>query len=101
MVLSLDLQNFLLKNGKIVNGLLYSDGVHLAKDGTSLLINNINDKVGILKHKNYQNETPPKLTEIQQMQSKESFSQFEHKVFKSKLNGLIEVTSACSSSPFS
>jgi hypothetical protein len=29
------------------------------------------------------------LTEIQQMQSKESFSQFEHKVFKSKLNGLI------------
>jgi hypothetical protein len=30
------------------------------------------------------------LTEIQQMQSKESFSQFEHKVFKSKLNGLIE-----------
>jgi hypothetical protein len=37
------------------------------------------------------------LTEIQQMQSKESFSQFEHKVFKSKLNGLIEVKSACSS----
>jgi hypothetical protein len=41
------------------------------------------------------------LTEIQQMQSKESFSQFEHKVFKSKLNGLIEVKSACSSLPFS
>jgi hypothetical protein len=35
---------------KIVNGLLYSDGVHLTKNGTSLLINNINDKVGILKH---------------------------------------------------
>ena len=52
-------ENFLLKNGKIVNGLLYSDGVHLTKDGTSLLINNINDKVGILKHKNDQNETPP------------------------------------------
>ena len=52
-------ENFLLKNGKIVNGLLYSDGVHLTKDGTSLLINNINDKVGILKHRNYQNETPP------------------------------------------
>jgi hypothetical protein len=33
-------------------------GVHLTKDGTSLLINNINDKVGILKHKNDQNETP-------------------------------------------
>ena len=41
------------------------------------------------------------LTEIQLMQSKGSFSQFEHKVFKSKLNGLIEVKSACSSSPFS
>jgi hypothetical protein len=41
------------------------------------------------------------LTEIQQMQSKESFSQFEHKVFTSKLNGLIEVKSACSSLPFS
>jgi hypothetical protein len=53
------LENFLLKNGKIVNGLLYSDGVHLTKDGTSLLINNINDKVGILKHENDKNETPP------------------------------------------
>lgn len=52
-------ENFLLKNGKIVNGLLYSDGVHLTKDGTSLLINNISDKVGILKHKNDQNETLP------------------------------------------
>ena len=41
------------------------------------------------------------LTVIQLMQSKGSFSQFEHKVFKSKLNGLIEVISACSSSPFS
>jgi hypothetical protein len=41
------------------------------------------------------------LTERQQMKSKESFSQFEHKVFKSQLNGLIEVKSACSSSPFS
>jgi hypothetical protein len=41
------------------------------------------------------------LTEIQQMQSKGSFSQFEHKVFKSKLNGLIEVKSACSYLPFS
>jgi helix-turn-helix protein len=42
------------------------------------------------------------LKEIQQMQSKGSFSQFEHKVFKSKLNGLIEVKSACSYfSPFS
>ena len=40
------------------------------------------------------------LTEIQLMQSKESFSQFERNVFKSKLNGLIEVKSACSS-PFS
>jgi hypothetical protein len=39
------------------------------------------------------------LTEIQQMQSKGSFSQFE--VSKSKLNGLIQVKSACSSSPFS
>ena len=42
------------------------------------------------------------LTTIQQMKSKGSFSQFEHKVFKSKLNGLIEVKSACSYfSPFS
>jgi hypothetical protein len=41
------------------------------------------------------------LIEIQQMQSKESFSQFEHKVFKGKLNGLIEVKSACFSLPFS
>ena len=41
------------------------------------------------------------LTEIQQMKSKESLSQFEHKIFKSKLNGLIEVKSACSTSPFS
>jgi alkyl hydroperoxide reductase subunit AhpC len=40
-------ENFLLKNGKIVNGLLYSDGVHLTKNGTSLLINNINDKVAL------------------------------------------------------
>jgi hypothetical protein len=32
---------------------------HLTKDGTSLLINNINDKVGILKHENDQSETPP------------------------------------------
>jgi hypothetical protein len=39
-----------------------------------------------------------KLTEIQLMQSKGSFSQFERNVFKSKLNGLIEVAS---SSPFS
>jgi hypothetical protein len=31
--------------------------IHLTKDGTSLLINNINDKVGILKHRNDQNET--------------------------------------------
>ena len=39
-----------------------------------------------------------KLTEIQLLQSKGSFSQFERNVFKSKLNGLIEVAS---SSPFS
>jgi hypothetical protein len=57
-------ENFLLKNGKIVNELLYSDGVHLTKNGTSLLINNINDKVGILKHENDQNETPPNVVLI-------------------------------------
>jgi hypothetical protein len=41
------------------------------------------------------------VTKLTEMQSKESFSQFEHNVFKSKLNGLIEVKSACSTSPFS
>ena len=35
--------NFVLRNGKLVSGLLAKDGVHLTNAGTSVLLSNFND----------------------------------------------------------
>ena len=50
------LDNFILKNGKIVPGLLHKDGVHLTKAGTSILIENINDVLPIQAKRNVVND---------------------------------------------
>ncbi|CAC5385437.1 unnamed protein product [Mytilus coruscus] len=40
--------SYVLRNGRLIPGVLYPDGVHLTKKGTSILIRNMNDVTPIL-----------------------------------------------------
>ncbi|CAC5364376.1 CNBP [Mytilus coruscus] len=42
------IDSYVLRNGKLIPGILYPDGVHLTKKGTSVLIHNMNDVTPII-----------------------------------------------------